>query len=138
VIATYVAAVFAMTLLSLGSYRLLIGTAVAMVALAIGLCAVLIPAHGARGAAVVTLTLEVVLACAYGATLWATHPELRPQLALVTRIALALALGFGAALAVPVSSAPAALIGTATLGVAAVTLRAFPVELVHALRPRRD
>jgi O-antigen/teichoic acid export membrane protein len=136
VIATFIATVFAMTLLSLRAYRLLIATAVAMVALAIILCAVLIPSHGARGAAVVTLTLEVVLACAYGAILCIAHRELRPRLAPLARIALALALGFGAALAAPVSSAPAALIGSAVLAAAAVALQAVPVELLQALRPQ--
>jgi O-antigen/teichoic acid export membrane protein len=136
VIATFIAAVFAMTLLSLRRYRLLIGISAGMVVLAVALCTLLIPAHGARGAAVVTLTLEVVLASAYGLSLAVSEPELRPQLALVARIALALAVGFAAALAAPVSSVPAALIGTAALAVAAVALRAVPVELLAALRPR--
>jgi O-antigen/teichoic acid export membrane protein len=137
VIATFIAAVFAITLLSVRAYRLLIGTSIGMIVLAVVLCVLLIPAHGARGAAVVTLTLEIVLACTYGAMVGVTHPELRPDLAPVGRIALALGLGFVAALAVPVSSVPAALIGTATLAVAAVALRAVPVQLLHELRPRR-
>ncbi len=136
VIATFLAAVFAMTLLSLRSYRLLIAVSAGMVVLAVVLCAVLIPPHGARGAAVVSLTLEVVLACVYGTTLSVTHRELRPELGRAARIALALALAFAAALAAPVSSVPAALIGTAVLGVAAIALRAVPVELLAALRPR--
>jgi O-antigen/teichoic acid export membrane protein len=137
VIATFVAAVFAMTLLSLRAYRLLICTSLSMVALAVLLCAVLIPGHGARGAAVVTITLEVVLACAYGAMLSLRNPELRPALGRTGRICAALAIGFAAALAVPVSSVPAALIGTAALAVSAVALHAVPVELFAALRPRQ-
>jgi O-antigen/teichoic acid export membrane protein len=136
VIATFVAAVFAMTLLSLRAYGLLISTSIGMVALAVALCAILIPAHGARGAAVVTLTLEVVLACAYGAMLTLSHPELRPQLGLIARIALAVAIGFAASLAAPVSSLPAALIGTGALALAALALRAVPLELFAALRVR--
>ena len=85
VIATFIAVVFAITLLSLHAYRALIATSVGMVALAIVLCAVLIPRDGAHGAAIVTLTLEVVLACVYGATLCLTHPELRPTLAVGAR-----------------------------------------------------
>jgi O-antigen/teichoic acid export membrane protein len=138
VIATFIAAVFAMTLLSLRSYRLLIGMSVGMAVLAVVLCTLLIPAHGARGAAVVTLTLEVVLASAYGLALGVAHPELRPQVALVARIALALAIGFAAALAAPVSSVPAALIGTGALAVAAVALRAVPAELLAAFRLRLE
>src|ERR1700730_13847099 len=69
VIATFIAAVFAMTLLTLRSYRLLIAISTGIVVLAIILCALLIPADGARGAAIVTLTLEIVLACTYGVAL---------------------------------------------------------------------
>ena len=136
VVATFIATGFALTLLSLRAYRLLIVTSLSMVALAIVLCAILIPANGARGAAVVTLTLEVVLACTYGAALTIAHPQLRPQAGILARIALAITFGFLAALFVPVSSVPAALIGSATLGLAAVALRAVPLELLHALRPR--
>jgi O-antigen/teichoic acid export membrane protein len=107
-----------------------------MVVLAVVLCAILVPSHGARGAAVVTLTLEVVLACVYGAALSVAHRELRPQLGRVARIVLALALAFAAALLAPVSSVPAALIGTAVLGAAAMALRAVPVEILELLRSR--
>lgn len=134
VIATFLSAVFAIVLLSLRAYRTLIATSASMVALAIVLCAVLIPAHGARGAAFVTLTLEVTLACAYAIALFATHPELRPQLALTARIAAALALGFAAAIFAPVSSLAAAAIGTAVLAGAALALRAVPLELRDAAR----
>jgi O-antigen/teichoic acid export membrane protein len=134
IIATYVVAVLAITLLSLREYRLLIATGAGMVVLAIVLCAILIPADGARGAAITTLTLELVLASAYSVALAIGHPDLRPQLGLVARIAAALAVGFLAALLVPVSSVPAALIGTAALAVAALALRAIPVELLNALR----
>ncbi|MGH2852061.1 MAG: hypothetical protein ACRDLP_15780, partial [Solirubrobacteraceae bacterium] len=127
-------AVLAIALLSLREYRLLISTGLGMVALAIVLCAILIPADGARGAAIVTLTLELVLATAYGIELGVGHPDLRPKLGLMTRIAAALAVGFVAAILVPLSSVPAALVGTASLGLAALALRAIPVELLNALR----
>jgi hypothetical protein len=78
----------------------------------------------------------VGLACAYAAVLGARHRELRPDLALIGRIALALALAFAAALALPVSSVPAAAIGTGVLTVSALALRVIPSELLHALRMR--
>jgi hypothetical protein len=106
-----------------------------LVVLAVVLCALAIPQNGARGAAVVTLTLEVVLACAYATMLAVRNPELRPALGRCGRICVALALGFAAALAVPVSSLPAALIGSAVLAVSAIALHAVPVELLRALRP---
>lgn len=136
VIATFLAAVLAMTLLTLRAYRSLIAIGAAMVVLAVLLCAVLIPAHGAEGAAVVTLTLEVVLASTYGAVLSLMHPDLRPPLAGAARIVAALALGFAAALLPPLSPVPAALAGTAVLAVAAAALGALPVELRDALRAR--
>jgi O-antigen/teichoic acid export membrane protein len=134
VIATFLSAIFAVTLLSLRAYRVLIAISTGMVVLAVVLCAILIPADGARGAAVVTLSLEAALACAYATALMAGHPELRPQLAIAGRIAVALALSFGVALAVPVSSALAAAIGTAVLAAAALALRALPPDLLRAAR----
>jgi O-antigen/teichoic acid export membrane protein len=138
VAATFVAAPLAMTLLSVREYRSLTITGVAMIAAAIAGCAILIPAHGARGAAIVTVSLEALIACTYAATLARTHPRLRPPLARTARIALALAIAFAAALVVPVSSVAAAAIGTATLAIAAVALRAAPVELLATLRARPD
>ena len=137
VIATFIAAVLAMTLLALRAYRTLIVTSAAMIVLAIVLCTTLIPHHGADGGAVVTLTLEVVLAVAYAAILAATHRELRPRLSRAGRIAVAVAVAFAAALAAPVAAVPSALIGTAVLAAAVCALRAFPVEVIAALRPRR-
>jgi O-antigen/teichoic acid export membrane protein len=134
VIATFLSAIFAVTLLSLRAYRVLIAISTGMVVLAVVLCAILIPPDGARGAAIVTLSLEAALACAYATALMAGHPELRPQLAIAGRIAIALALSFGVALAVPVSSALAAAIGTAVLAAAALALRALPPDLLRAAR----
>jgi O-antigen/teichoic acid export membrane protein len=134
VIATFLAAVFAFELLALRRYGTLITINACMVALAALLCATLIPADGARGAAFVTLSLEVVLAVAYGTTLMLTQPELRPELGLLTRMTVALGAAFAAALLPPLSPLLAAAVGTAVLALAAVALRAVPYELVHALR----
>lgn len=134
VIASFLGIAFATTLLSLGAYRLMTIASVAMIGLAIALCAVLVPSDGARGAAVVTVSMEAVLACLYGAILAVTHPEVRPRLALAGRIALALAIGYGAAIAPPLAPVPAALAGTGALAIAVVVLRAFPVEFLRVLR----
>jgi hypothetical protein len=115
-------------------YRALIAINAAMVTLAAVLCLTLIPPYGARGAAFVTLSLEVVLALSYGTVLLRTHAELRPSLALPARILLALALGFTAALALPLAPLLAAGAGSIVLALATVVLRAFPSELVSALR----
>jgi O-antigen/teichoic acid export membrane protein len=134
VLATFVAAVFAFALLAVRMYRELIAVNSGMVVLAVVLCATLIPAHGARGAAIATLSLEVVLACAYAATLLLSHRELRPELGMAARMLLALGIAFAAADLLPVSSLLAAAVGSAVLVVAVVALRAVPHELVQALR----
>jgi O-antigen/teichoic acid export membrane protein len=134
VVATFLAAVFAFELLALRRYRALITINACMVALAAVLCITLIPADGARGGAFVTLSLEVVLAAAYGATLMLTQPELRPDLGLPTRMIVALGAAFSAALLAPLSSLLAAVAGTLVLVLAVVALRAVPRELLQALR----
>lgn len=138
VIATFLAAVFCFALLALRMYRTLIILNAGVVVLAVVLCTTLIPAHGAQGAAIATLSLEVVLASAYATALLRSHRELRPELAMATRITVALALAFVAALAVPLSSLPAAGVGSAVLAVAVVALRAVPRELVQAVRRPAD
>jgi O-antigen/teichoic acid export membrane protein len=138
VIATFLAAVFGFALLAVRMYRALILLNAGIVVLAVVLCTTLIPAHGAQGAAITTLTLEILLASAYAAALFRAHRELRPELAMAARIILALALAFGAALAVPLSSLPAAAVGSAVLAVAVGALHAVPHELVHAIRRPAD
>jgi len=134
VIATFLAAVFLFALLSLRLYRRLIAINAGMIVLAVVLAVTLIPAHGAQGGAVVTLTLEVVLASSYATALFLAHPELRPQLATAARILVALGVAFAVALLLPVPSVAAAAAGSAVLAVAVVALRAFPRELIDALR----
>jgi len=134
--ATYVSAVLAMTLLSARAYALLIAIGVAMIALSIALCATLIPSHGAHGAALVTLTLELVLVCVYGVVVLVTQPALRPPLARAARIAAAVGIGFVAALVPALSPVVAALVGSAALALSALALRAIPTELRALVRPR--
>jgi O-antigen/teichoic acid export membrane protein len=137
VAATYVSAVLAMALLTARAYRALIAIGLAMIALSIVLCAILIPGHGAHGAAVVTLTLELVLVCVYASVLFVMQPALRPPLARPARIVVAIAIGFLAALVPALPSVAAALVGSAALALTAVALRAVPSELLTLLRARR-
>lgn len=138
VIATFLSGVFLFALLAVRMYRPLIAINAGMIVLAAAMCAVLIPAHGAQGAAIVTLSLEVVLASSYATALFVSHPELRPSLGLVGRITLALAIAFAVALAAPLPSLPAAAAGTAALAVAILALRALPRELLDVLRQTTD
>jgi O-antigen/teichoic acid export membrane protein len=136
IIATYLSAVGMFALLSVRRYRELIAINAVMVATAVVLSVTLIPAHGATGGAIVTLSLEVVLAAGAGGTLFACQPELRPQLGTLARIVLALALGYAAAAATPLSPLLDALAGSAVLAAAVLALGLVPRELAHALRER--
>jgi O-antigen/teichoic acid export membrane protein len=135
--ATFLVALFTLAMLSQQMFRRLIAINATILALSILLCVLVIPDHGARGGAIVTVSLEVTLACTYAITLFASHPEMRPELGRAGRIVLALGVAFAAALAAPVSSLLSAVIGTAVLAAAVAALRAAPPELLDALRPRR-
>ena len=134
IIGTFLVATWSFGLLTLRMYRELIWINGAAVLLAVGLSAILIPAHGARGAAVATATLEVALALAYGVALSRRRPDLRPSLARVPRVALALALAFAVGALLPVYSLIAAAAGTAVLVVMLFVLGAVPEEFLHAIR----
>jgi O-antigen/teichoic acid export membrane protein len=134
---TFLLALFAYALLSLHMLRAMIAINVVILALSILLSVLVIPSGGARGGAYVTVSLEVTLACVFGATLFISHPQLRPALGRTARIVAALAIAFAVALAAPVSSLLSAVIGTAVLGMAVLALRAAPPELLEALRHGR-
>lgn len=131
--ATFVLAVWSFGLLSLKRYRQLVLVNALTVVTAIALCAALIPLYGARGAAVVTATLEVLLAAGYAVALARRRPDLHPQLGRVPRIAFALATSFAVALLLPVPSVAAAAVGVPMFLLLARTLGAVPHELLHAL-----
>jgi O-antigen/teichoic acid export membrane protein len=133
---TFLAATYAYALLSLKRYRALILANAAIVALGVALCLVLIPAYGAKGGAVLTATLEVVLAGGYALALMRAHPELRHSLALVPRIALALACAFAVGVLLPVHPVLAFAAASAVLATLLAALGAVPAELLQALRPR--
>jgi O-antigen/teichoic acid export membrane protein len=135
--ATFLVALFAFAMLSLHMFRQMIVINTVILALSIVLSVLLIPAHGARGGAAVTVTLEFTLAATYAITLFACHPELRPALGRTARILLALGVAFAVALVAPVSSLLCAVIGTAVLALAVALLRAAPPELLEAVRPTR-
>jgi len=133
---TFLVATWSFALLTLRLYRELIWINGVAVLLAVGLSAILIPADAARGAGIVTATLEVSLALAYGAVLSIRHPDLRPSLAQVPRVLLAFALAFGVAEVVPVYSLLAVLIGVLVLVVMLFALRVVPAEFLQAIRRR--
>jgi O-antigen/teichoic acid export membrane protein len=136
--ATFVLAVWSFGLLSLKHYRQLVLVNALMVATAIGLCVVLIPPYGARGAAVVTAALEVLLAAGYAIALMRRRADLRPQLRRVPRIALALTVAFVLALLLPIPSVAAAALGVPTFLLLTRAFGAMPDELLQAVSRRRS
>ena len=133
--ATFLVATWAYALLSLRAYRPLMAANGLAVASAVVLCLVLIPDHGARGGAIVTAALEVILAAGYAVVLARLRRGLVPDLGRVPRIVLAFALAFAVGLVVPASSLVQTLCALAVLAVVVPALRLFPRELIDALRP---
>ena len=107
-----------------------------MVILAVALSLLLIPSHAAHGAGLVTATLELALALAYGVVLSYRRPDLRPSLGGLPRVALAFAAAFAVAELLPVYSLAALAAGTAVLVVSLLALGAVPAEFLQALRRR--
>jgi O-antigen/teichoic acid export membrane protein len=134
VIGTFLVATWAFALLTLRLYRDLIVVNGLVVALSIALSLVLIPSHQANGAAVVTATLEIVLAGAYAVVLGRRRADLRPSLGQVPRVSLALALAFAVGALLPVHPVIAVACGSLVLLACLLALRAVPAEFLQALR----
>jgi O-antigen/teichoic acid export membrane protein len=134
--ATFVVATLGFALLSLRLYRqLIIGNGVAL-ALALVLSAILIPAEGADGAAIVTATLELVLATSYCVLLMRSRPALTILSTRMLRIAVAATLALGVAVLLHSHPVPAAAAATIVYGAALLAMRAVPPEIGEALRSR--
>jgi O-antigen/teichoic acid export membrane protein len=135
--ATYLVATWSFALLSLKRYRELIVVNAVMVLTAIALCITLIPPYASHGAAIVTATLELLLASGYAIALMRRDRDLRPSLHQVPRIALALAVAFAVALVVPVPSVLAVMIALPVFAAMLAALGALPEELLEAVMRRR-
>jgi O-antigen/teichoic acid export membrane protein len=126
----FFAAPWGYALLSLRRHRdLLVMNGAALGTLAVGL-ALLVPDHGARGAAVATIAGEAVLAAT--GVLLAFRAGVRPRLGRVPRIAVAGALAAVPAVLLP--AVPAVLAGLAVYGLVLVATGSLPEELLGALR----
>jgi O-antigen/teichoic acid export membrane protein len=136
-IATFLGATWSLTLLSLREHKRLLQANVLALALAIVLSLALVPSLGARGAAIATATTEFVLTGAYWWSIGRSRARYHPSLKVLPKVLLAAAAGAVPALLVPLPSFWLwAMASVAYLGVL-LLLRAFPPELMHALR-RRD
>jgi O-antigen/teichoic acid export membrane protein len=136
IIGTFLVGTWSFALLTLRLYRDLIVVNGVVVVLAVVLCLLLIPAHRAVGAGIVTATLELVLAGGYGLVLTHRHPELRPSLELAPRVVLAIGAGIAVGAALPVHSVIAVAVGLLVALSGLLALGAFPAEFLQALRTR--
>jgi O-antigen/teichoic acid export membrane protein len=133
--ATFFVALFGGTLWVVRKKRqLVLGNLVGVIA-AVALTGALVPAQGAKGAAIAMTVSEGLLACWLGLALLRSRPDLRPELGVVPKVALALVLGSVFILTpfpdlVRVMLASAAYVGTL------IVFRAIPREIVHAFRSR--
>jgi O-antigen/teichoic acid export membrane protein len=130
---TFLVATWAFTLLSLHLHKALLVANGLAVTVAVALSLSLIPSLGAKGAAITTVALEVVLATSYGIALVRARPDLRPRVGVVPRVGVALGAGLAFGFLVPAGDVPATIGAVAVYGVAVLALRAVPPEIAEAL-----
>ncbi len=135
-IASFVLAGWSFALLSLKRYKgLLLANLVAFV-LSCSLTIVLAGADGARGAAIATLCGETVLALGSLVALVRGHPELRPRLDVLVKVAVAAAPAVVLALLPDLPSLVRALLALAVYGLLIAVTRAVPAEVIELLPSR--
>lgn len=132
-IASFVLAGWSFALLSLKRYRsLLVVNFVALVVSTV-LTLVLAGSDGAHGAAIATVCGESALAVGSLIALTRGHPELRPKLAVIAKVALSAAPAVVLALLSGVPSIVRALLALAVYGLLILLTRAVPREVLELL-----
>lgn len=137
VFASFLLATWAFALVSLHRHRaLLLANGIALL-VSLTLSLILVSPYGAHGAAVATICGESALATAYAVSLMRRDNDLRPQLAVLWRVAPAATLAALAGLLLPIPAVAAIVVATAVYGVGVVALHAIPTELIEAIPRRR-
>ncbi len=132
VTATFVVSSWGFVLLSMRQYRQLVIANLSALALAIALSVVLIPTLHARGGAITTAALELVLAGSYMAFL-SKHGILAPK-RFIACFALAIALGMGiGVLLLDINAVLGVFVGSVVYFGTLWLLEAIPPELIDAL-----
>jgi O-antigen/teichoic acid export membrane protein len=123
-------------LLSLREHRALL--LASLIALLVSLAAslVLVPAHGAVGAAAATLLAELALALGYGALLTRSHPELRPPATSIARVFVALAPALVVGLVAPLPVIALVVLSSAVYFAVLALVGGIPGELWSAFAGR--
>jgi len=135
-LASFVLAPLSFALLSLRLHREIAVANVLALGTSATLTLLLAPDHGATGAGVASLAGESILMLGTFVLLVHARPDLRPQLGVFGKAALALALGVGAATLSGLPALPATLFAVLAYVVVVVATRAVPEEL-RDLLPRR-
>jgi O-antigen/teichoic acid export membrane protein len=136
--ASFLVAGWGYALLTLGRYRAMLTVNLLALAVSLGLTVLLAATHGATGAAVATLCGESTLAGSYLLVLARGHPELRPRLAIVLKVILAVAPGAVLVVVLGVPSLALTAIVLAVYGLVIVLTRAAPPEINELItRPGR-
>ena len=137
ILASFLLATWGFGLISLHRHAALLGANAFALVLSIGFSLLLVPEHGALGAAITTVIGETGMAVAYAVALMRASPELRPGLAVMWKVALATAVGLGAGVAVGGSGVVAVVVAGVVYAGAVLSLRAVPDELHDFVRRRR-
>ena len=136
--ASFLVAGWGYALLSVERYGGLLAVNAAAFLLSVGLTLGLAPEHGARGVAVAVFCSELTLAGGYLLVLARGHPELRPRLRVVPKVAIAAIPAIALLLVLSLPSLALALIVVAVYGVLIILTRATPQEIVELIpRSRR-
>jgi O-antigen/teichoic acid export membrane protein len=134
--ATFIVATLGFAMLSTRLHRQLIVANGIALGMAVVLSLILIPDHGADGAAITTASLELVLATSYGVLLIRARPDLSLSTERLPRVAAAAALALAAALLLREHSVVAGATATIVYFGALLVMRAIPEEIGQALRRR--
>lgn len=136
IVTSFMVALFGSMLLSLRLFRPLLRANAFAVFVATVLSLVLIPSHGARGAAIAPTVSEACLAISYAWSLRRARPHLRVSLVLVPRLVLATAVALGISYSLPLTSAERLFVFGGLYVSCLALLRAIPFEIVNALLRR--
>lgn len=133
---TCLTATWQYTLFALRRHRSLVIANVTGLAAIVAGTVVLVPAHGAVGAAAAVAFGELVLMAVSLGALVRARPRLRPQLGSLPRVALAAGAGLAAGLLPDVADVVRIVVAGGAFTVVALALRVVPDEVAQALRPR--
>jgi O-antigen/teichoic acid export membrane protein len=134
IVTSFIAAILGFALLSLRQYKQLLRANALAVLIVTVLSFILIPAYGARGAAIAPTVAEACLGLAYAVSLARSKAHLRLSLRVVPGLVVGLGVGLIVAYALPVSSEFIRLLALAVVYFPLLyVLKVIPLEVVGAL-----